>query len=58
MKSSQLNAETTAADLHDAGKVLTQSEIHEVCHTFVNEIGGLYAVAIAPMIRAQHPDAR
>lgn len=58
MKSRQLTSDTTAAELHAAGEALTSADIDEVCNTFVNEIGGLYAVAIAPMIRAQHPNAR
>lgn len=57
MRSRQLTPDTKADDLRADGMALTRSEIDEVCNTFVNEIGGLYAVAIAPMIRTQHPNA-
>lgn len=46
---------TTAADMRAAGAALTRKQRDEVCRKFREEIGGLYAVAIAPMIETQHP---
>ncbi|MFJ3029851.1 hypothetical protein ACIPEQ_13490 [Curtobacterium sp. NPDC087080] len=51
----------SAAQIRADGVRLTRAERDAVCQTFREEIGGLYAVAVAPMIEADHPfpeDAR
>lgn len=45
-----------AARIRAAGAALTRADRDRVCAKFRTEIGGLYAVAIAPMIEHQHPD--